>query len=744
MATIPPTGSGSTITRRALSATVPVGSVGFKLAVGTFVVVTLVSAGVYFALSAHQQQSLFSSKELAATMVTKLFASSVAAAVQFEDQQGLSDSLAQLRQNPDVDATTVFKVAPSGAAERLGGFAPKGAPQGARLNLSEIVKDPLGVPIGRVDTVFSLSREEAIFARLKKNILLTAAATALLLIVVLMVMARRIVVRPLERLSQAARALEAGERIELGLKTQDEVGALAVAFSSMADVIQDRETRIARRNRDLRLVLDNVGQGFFAVDADGKLVGERSAILATWLGMPDRGEHLWSYLGRVDAKKAPWIQAMWSTLKDDFLPIELAVQQIPSRLSDGSRHFDIMYRPIVEDGIFRQCVIVLTDVTSVVVTELAEREQRQRLEIWKRYMASRSVFLDFLTEGTDLVDRVTAGIDRDKEAILRALHTLKGNAASFAISGVAEFCHTLESRMLDDADLPTPEERAELRALWAAVQHAVEQMAGTVAVDSIAVSGEEYEAFRTALADDVPRDRLISEVDRWRFVPTAERLNALADAARALALRLGKGPIEVTTQDNGVRLPVQGWSSFWTGLIHVVRNAVDHGLESTVERTALGKVARVTISTAYHGENVVVTVEDTGRGIDWDKVAERARALGLPWETRAQLSEALFADGLTTRQEATDVSGRGVGLAAVRESVLRAGGRIVIESQDGVGSRFVFAFPAPIPPPFGKQRGCIVSHRAAVQGGQDIFFPFVEDRVVADKTIAGDGIVDET
>jgi signal transduction histidine kinase/HPt (histidine-containing phosphotransfer) domain-containing protein len=685
-------------------------SVGTKLAVGTVAMIAIVSICVYFALSAHERKSLFQSKELAASMVTKLFSSSVAAVVQFQDQQGMSDSLAQLRQNPDVDATTIFKVSPEGKHEKLGGFARDGVAaieippnvkagvashQNGRLVLSENILDPQGAQLGRVVAAFSLAREEATFAKLKKNILLTATGVAFLLAAVLIVLARRIVVRPLTQLGEAAKALESGKHINVAISTRDEVGDLSRAFGSMAAAIAEREERIARRNRDMKLVLDNVGQGFFVVDANGVLVGERSAILNLWLDEPTPGQHLWSYVSSLDPRKSVWIEALWSTLLDDFLPLEMALQQFPVRLGSGERHFEITYRPILEEGVMRQCIIVLTDITSAVVHERAEREQRQLLELFKRFMASRTVFVDFMKEASELAAYINNPANTDSVSVTRALHTLKGNAGSFGITGVAELCHTLESRMVEEGGLPTADEKDHLNKLWQAVESTAEQLLRSGRPDTVQVTLREYEAFRTALVRDVSRDNLVSEMDRWRLVPTVERLTSLADAVTALAKRLDKDPIEVVTHDNDVRLPAEGWASFWGGLIHVIRNAVDHGLETKAEREALGKTARIEISTAYEGDQILVTIADSGRGIDWPKVAERARKLGLPAENQDDLTAALFSDGVSTREEATDISGRGVGLAAVRETVLNAGGKIEILTTAGKGTTFRFLLPLP-------------------------------------------------
>jgi two-component system, chemotaxis family, sensor kinase CheA len=138
--------------------------------------------------------------------------------------------------------------------------------------------------------------------------------------------------------------------------------------------------------------------------------------------------------------------------------------------------------------------------------------------------------------------------------------------------------------------------------------------------------------------------------------------------------------------------------------VHVVRNAVDHGLETQAEREAAGKAARpkLRFSTAVVHRKLVVEVEDFGRGVDWQAVKRAAEKMGLPSATEEDLVRAMFSSGITTSAEVTTVSGRGVGLCAVRQQVNDLGGHIAIISKPGQGTCFRFTFSLPdVGPRFG-------------------------------------------
>jgi two-component system chemotaxis sensor kinase CheA len=102
----------------------------------------------------------------------------------------------------------------------------------------------------------------------------------------------------------------------------------------------------------------------------------------------------------------------------------------------------------------------------------------------------------------------------------------------------------------------------------------------------------------------------------------------------------------------------------------------------------------VSLRAAYEDGHVVLTVQDDGRGVDWNRVRERACARGLAASSTADLVAALFADDFSTRDEATSISGRGAGLAAVQAELKRISGRVLVESEPGRGTAFRLFVPA--------------------------------------------------
>jgi two-component system chemotaxis sensor kinase CheA len=136
-------------------------------------------------------------------------------------------------------------------------------------------------------------------------------------------------------------------------------------------------------------------------------------------------------------------------------------------------------------------------------------------------------------------------------------------------------------------------------------------------------------------------------------------------------------------------------------LMHLVRNALDHGLEGAAERTAAGKPATGTlrISARHAGGNVVIEVADDGRGIDPRKVARKAAERGLIGDDAidavdaARAAELLFHPGFSTAEVTSDISGRGVGMDAVRTSIRELGGEVLLQSEHGQGTTAQIRLP---------------------------------------------------
>ena len=452
----------------------------------------------------------------------------------------------------------------------------------------------------------------------------------------------------------------------------------------------------------LRLVLDNVEQGLLTLDRAGRISAERSAAVDTWFGAISSDTRFGDFLRRVDPTVADHFDVTWDILIDSLQDPQLLgimVRQLPRRLCAGPRTFDIAYRPISEQGggkpVFQRMLVVISDITSAVVREHVEHAQREQLQIFERITRDRAGANEFRAEVNRLVEYVCAESSPPLPALRRAVHTLKGNAAMFGLHSIAKICQELEAEMAERLDPPAPAHLAPLHTRWTEVEATLASFLDTDARDRIDLRRNDLQELVAAIERDTPRHALIAMIEAWALEPMAQRLPRIAEQVRHLARTLQKGEVCIIEEPNGVRLDAARWAPFWSALVHIARNAVDHGLETPDERIAAGKLEPATIAlrTRQLDGELVIEIEDNGRGVDWPRIAAKACSLGLAAATRDDLVEALLTDGVTTRTEVTETSGRGVGTSAARHECEARGGRVEVISEPGIGTTFRFRFP---------------------------------------------------
>jgi two-component system chemotaxis sensor kinase CheA len=196
--------------------------------------------------------------------------------------------------------------------------------------------------------------------------------------------------------------------------------------------------------------------------------------------------------------------------------------------------------------------------------------------------------------------------------------------------------------------------------------------------------------------------RITGEVQRtsmaMRMVPIAGLFQKMARLVRDLARKFGR-QIDFETVGADVELDRNIVEELADPLMHMIRNAVDHGVEPPAERSAAGKdpTATVRLRALHQAGQIVIEVSDDGRGLDREKIVAKARAQGLVTGSAemvdADVFNLIFQPGFSTAVQLSDVSGRGVGMDVVRKQILKLRGSIEIQSKPGAGTLFALKLP---------------------------------------------------
>ncbi|NJL36828.1 MAG: response regulator, partial [Leptolyngbyaceae cyanobacterium SM1_4_3] len=198
---------------------------------------------------------------------------------------------------------------------------------------------------------------------------------------------------------------------------------------------------------------------------------------------------------------------------------------------------------------------------------------------------------------------------------------------------------------------------------------------------------------------DINLLKLQDTVEDSRLVPF-QNLGFRAKAIlRDLTTRYSK-PAQLVIQGEQIELDVSTARSLEPALLHLIRNAYDHGLETTDQRLAHGKPEQGTISLSLQrrGNTFQLSLQDDGQGIDANAIQTRAEALGLPLiqcQTSAEMLSVICQPGFSSEAEVSELSGRGVGMDVVSAQIARLGGKLSLDTTPGAGTTFNLQFPVP-------------------------------------------------
>jgi two-component system chemotaxis sensor kinase CheA len=216
--------------------------------------------------------------------------------------------------------------------------------------------------------------------------------------------------------------------------------------------------------------------------------------------------------------------------------------------------------------------------------------------------------------------------------------------------------------------------------------------------ENMANFGEEFS--KLAKRIDFVTSELQMQVLKIRMIPVEKVFKKFPRIVRNMSRDLGKEVnLEIIGEETELDRSVV--DEIGDPLIHLIRNALDHGLEMPEERVAIGKprIGNVVLSATHEGNQIIISIKDDGNGIDPEKLSRKAIDKGLVTEdqvaamSQKEILDLIFLPGFSTKEKATDLSGRGVGMDVVRTNIRKLNGLIEIRSEVGRGSEFILKLP---------------------------------------------------
>lgn len=510
--------------------------------------------------------------------------------------------------------------------------------------------------------------------------------------------------------------------------------------------VAERTAQLSQKTNDINAMLNNMSLGVCTVVPGNKLHPEYSAYMKTIFETDDLAgkdvlEVLFanSTLG-VDSKDQVAV-ALGAIVGEDAMMFDfnshLLVGEMQLKGRDGhNKILQMNWSPIKNDAdMVDKVLLIVQDVTHLRELELAAAHQKEELDlisqIIKISIGKFNDFIDsankFIVENRELIESKQSIDPEVIAALFRNMHTIKGNARTYEFKLVTDAAHAAEQHydhLRKDAEAIWDQSTLlqELDAVAAAIARYVEinedklgrkgRASDLLTTRGTFVGSEEIASIRAMVADLAQRgegtdiNALQKAVNHLGLIPLQRLISGAVDSLSSLAKELNKPTPAVDIVNGDVAFNNTFAEALKISLMHIVRNSLDHGIESPQDRATAGKAeqGQVRFACERNGDALELHISDDGRGLALHKLYEKGVANGVfngvERPSPEAVAELIFQSGLSTAAQVTQVSGRGVGMDAVRTFLEKEGGSIrIVLSKPGAEFgftpfKFVLSLPA--------------------------------------------------
>ncbi|MCO7223731.1 GAF domain-containing protein [Pleionea sp. CnH1-48] len=496
--------------------------------------------------------------------------------------------------------------------------------------------------------------------------------------------------------------------------------------------VEARTAELAEKTNDISSMLMNMHQGLFTIMEGGIIHHEYAVYLEKIFETQHIASRNFMDLlftdtdigsnGQDQVKTA--IEALIGSdeMMYDFNS-HLLITEVSKTMEDGRvKILDFDWDPIILDGDIDKIMVTVRDVTELKALQKEAEAQKRDLEIIGQILAvGQEKMAEFLSSGFNFInecrDLITNTAEKDLDVIatlFRNMHTIKGNARTYNFAYITNSVHEVETtydelRKQEDKEwqqeqlleeLLTAEKDIEYYRDVAREKLGYDESGGGSVLDSEQVKNilEKIKALDTQ-ALDAPVKEVVDKTYQL-FIsgdakPIGNVIDGVIQSVDSLAKELEKTPPKVNISDAGLLIKKDFYNMMNNIFMHVFRNAMDHGIESNNERKEKGKPEQgsIFLETELNSSMATFKIYDDGRGLAISKLFSKAVNDGLYEEGNKpadlEIANLIFASGFSTAEEVTEVSGRGVGMDAVRQFLIEEGGNIeVCLEDDKEGSDF--------------------------------------------------------
>lgn len=473
--------------------------------------------------------------------------------------------------------------------------------------------------------------------------------------------------------------------------------------------VEERTEQLSLINAQMKALLDSLGQGFLIFNREGMCLEIASKACDLIFEGDPRNRRIDEVLG-LDTNAAKSFKNWMTTAFSEMLPFEDLAPLAPPRYQHhGGRTIDLGYFPIRnETNAIESIVLVGTDVTELVAAQHQAQLDRAHAQLILELIKNRRQILNFNKEGEALVQEIQrqASLYRpDYAEAFRALHTLKGGAASFSAQQLVEAVHEGENLLSQWHEYESHErlhsfhdQAAKIAAAFQQFLQDCEQVLGQTGKHAGPVReipSEKLLHFYQALP---PQSSYRHEFFATFLTESCETIfSGFNDAVQSAANQLGKVVLPLAIETPNFHFWPEPYQPLLATLVHAFRNAVDHGIETPDQRELLGKstAGKITVEVLRVDASLHILIRDDGAGVDTMKIRTRLEQKGLSCqhESDEQVIQHVFDSQFSTRDQVTALSGRGVGMDAILTAAKHLGGNAIVQSNKNQGSTIRIEVP---------------------------------------------------
>lgn len=559
------------------------------------------------------------------------------------------------------------------------------------------------------------------------------------------------ITKPIQKLLEFTRQIAGNDfsgRTEV--KTRDELGVLASAFNFMSEEIEDLlgskelmiedliktqgklkelneglEEKVQERTAKLEnaymfidAAVNSLDQGLFVINREGQVHSFATKSCDNLFGQDVIGTNFPDLIPKQGADHDETLYKWIDVVFQEMLPFYSSKGLGPKEVSHGEiteddyKHIRLNYFAMRnKEEELSNIVVVATEDTAEMKTRALFDEQKDKVDMILTILSRKDAFLRFVKESKKIIkyfESYSAVNDPNFEQAKYYLHTLKGNFSLFSATTVSKFCHEIETKIMrgeaDDFNMLVVELLQRIRDFLA--------FASKLVGHDLLGAEEFLEVSKTRVTElgELIRSGRINELldlynEMFVYKTFEELFSSYEESTIQLAQSLGKEVNPFIYETHGFKIDPTPFNGVIGTLVHLFRNIADHALESPAVRQENKKPREGNIrvevlpveSPNGKDEYFCLAISDDGKGIDHNIIAKVLKEKGL-WDDWKQyqpeyLVSAIFEDGFSTSEQVTDLSGRGVGMSAIKDEVISLGGKIKIQTVVGEGTTFFIILP---------------------------------------------------